>query len=128
PRGGRTDCVRNVCCGKYAAERDHGDRKQPEIPRHDKSGELVEAELCPLINAALERHQPVQINNDRSLRNVKKQNRKQPKEQMRLSEFGSGADPGGADDEKNLRQDEIVQAERLFERNAVFLNVALGAI
>ena len=81
-----------------------------------------------MINAAFERHHPIQINHDRSLRNVEKQNRQQPKEQMRMAELRGSADPARADDEENLRQHEIAQAERLFERNAVFLDVALRPI
>ena len=62
----------------------------------------------------------IQINHDRCLRNVEKQNREQPKEEMRVSELRCRADPAGADDKKNLGQDEESRkAERLLESDAL---------
>ena len=43
---------------------------------------------------------------------------------MRLSELRRGADPARADDEENLRQNEIAKAERLFKRGAMLFDVA----
>src|SRR5439155_9741105 len=98
------------------------------IPGDDESGKLVEAELCPLINTTFERHEPIQINHDGSLRNVEEQNRKQPKEEMRRSQLGSGADPGRADYKENLGEREIAQSERFFECNAVLFDIAFSAV
>ena len=114
PGGAVADRVGDVRGDEHSAERDDGDRQQPEIPGHDESGELVEAELGPLIDAAFERHAAAQINDDGRLRNVEKQNREQPKEKMRLSELRRGADPARADNKENLRQNEIAETERLF--------------
>ena len=47
---------------------------------------------------------------------------------MRLAELRSGADPARADNEKNLRQNEIPQRQRLFESCALFFNIAFCAI
>ena len=47
---------------------------------------------------------------------------------MRLAEFRSGADPARADHEKNLRQNEIAQTQRLFESDALLFNVAFCAV
>ena len=47
---------------------------------------------------------------------------------MRLAELCCSADPARADDEKNLREDQITQTERFFERNALFFDVAFRAI
>src|SRR5207249_2956764 len=128
PRSARTDRVRDVRGDEHSAECDDRYRKQPEIPGHNKSGELVEAELGPLINAAFKRHPIAQINHDRGLRNVKKQNGEEPKEKVRLSELRRGADPARPDHKKNLRQNEIEKAERFLERFAMFFDAALSAI
>ena len=128
PSGAVADRVRDVGGHEHSAERNDHDRQQPQIPRNHEAGEVVKAELGLLINAAFERHPIAQINHHRGLRNVKKQNGEEPKEKVRLSELGSGADPARADDEKNLRQDQIAQAERLFERFAMFFDAALSAI
>ena len=47
---------------------------------------------------------------------------------MRLAEFCCGADPARANDEQNLRQNEIAQSQRLFEGDALLFNVAFCAI
>lgn len=47
---------------------------------------------------------------------------------MRLAELCRSADPARADDEKNLRENEITQTQRFFERNALLFNVAFRAI
>src|SRR5438034_4919016 len=47
---------------------------------------------------------------------------------MRLPELRSGTDPARADDEKNLRQNEIAQSERLFEGSALLFYVVFCAI
>jgi hypothetical protein len=63
----------------------------------------------------------LKINHYRGLRNVEKQNREEPKEKMRLSELRRGADPTRADNEENLRQNEIEKAERFLRSAAVFV-------
>ena len=79
-----------------------------------ESGKVVETEFRPLVKTALERHEAIQINDDRGLRNVKEQNREQPEKEMRRSQLGRCADPARADDKDNLGQDEVEQAEWLF--------------
>src|SRR5207249_9168572 len=128
PRGARTDSVRDVRGDEHSAECDDRDRKQPEIPGNDKSGELVEAKLRPLINAAFERHAIAQINHNRGLRNVEKQNREKPKEKMRLSKLRRGTHPTRADNEENLRQNEIEKAERFPERFTARFDLLLSAL
>src|SRR5213076_1077387 len=46
---------------------------------------------------------------------------------MRLAELCGGADPARADHEKNLRENEIAQTQRLFESDALLFNVAFCA-
>ena len=46
-----------------------------------------------MINAAFERHAVAEINDHGCLRNVEKENREQPEEEMRLAKFRGGADP-----------------------------------
>src|SRR5205085_10578463 len=85
-------------------------------------------ELRPLVNAAFQRHSIAQINDNRRLRNVEKQNREQPKKEMRLAELGGGADPGRADHEQNLGENEIEKTERLLERFALRFDILLCAL
>jgi hypothetical protein len=45
-----------------------------------------------------------------------------------LSKLGGGADPTRADDKEDLRENQIAQTERLFERSAVSFDLAFRAI
>jgi hypothetical protein len=47
---------------------------------------------------------------------------------MRVSEFRRGADPARADNEENLRQNEIEKAERFLERFAARFDLLLSAL
>ena len=47
---------------------------------------------------------------------------------MRLSELRRGADPTRADNEENLRQNEIEETERFLERFAARFDLLLGAL
>ena len=47
---------------------------------------------------------------------------------MRLPELCGGADPARADHEKNLRENEIAQTQRLFESDALLFNVVFCAV
>ena len=82
PGSAFADGVGDIGCDKHPAKRNDRDGQQPEIPRNDETGELVQAEFGPLVKTALERHEPIQVNDDGCLRNVKKQNGEQPKEEM----------------------------------------------
>src|SRR5207248_1464049 len=123
-----TEHVGNIRGRKDSPFRDDGQREQPNVPSNDESGEFVEAEFRPLINAAFERYPIAQINNDPGLRNVEEQNCEQPEEQVRLSELGGGSDPSRADDEQDLSENEIEKAERFPERLAAPFNVLLRAL
>lgn len=103
PGGAIANRVGDVCGYEHSAQRDHHDGQQPQIPRHHEAGEFIEREFGPLVNTAFERHCAAQVNDDDSLRNVEEHNRQEPEEEVRLAEFGCGADPTRADNEKNLR-------------------------
>src|SRR5437667_427823 len=120
--------VSDGSCAEHSTERYHRDREQQEIPCDHKSGELVEAQFSPLINTAFERYPVAEIHNDHRLGNVKKQDRQQPEEELRLAEFCSGADPTRADHKQNLCQHKVAQSQRLFQRDAVLCNVVFCAI
>src|SRR5438876_11276914 len=75
----RTDGIGKIRRHEHSVQSDHGDGEKPEIPRHHESGKLVETEFCPLVNTAFKRHEAVQINDDRGLRNVKEENGGQTK-------------------------------------------------
>ena len=66
---------------------------QPKVPGDDKAGELVEAELGPLVEAAFERHDAVKINNNGGDRQIEKKDGEEPISGLRWAEFGGGADP-----------------------------------
>jgi len=93
PGAGFADGVGEISRDEHSAQRDDRDGKEPEVPRHHETGELVEPEFGPLINSAFKRHPAIQINHDRRLRNVKEQNGEQPKEEVRLSQFRRRPDP-----------------------------------
>jgi hypothetical protein len=48
------------------------------------------------------------------LRNVEEHDGEQPEKEMGLTELRRGADPAGADDEKDLGEGEIEKTQRLF--------------
>ena len=89
----------------------------------EESAELAEADRRPLIQAALERHQAVEVDDDRRLRQVVQRHRREPEHHVPGAELGRGADPTRADDEHDLREDERRKAELLSEFRRVLLDV-----
>jgi hypothetical protein len=82
--------------------------------RQQEAHGLVETELRPLIQAALERHQAIEVDHHRGGRQVEQHEGEQPEDDVRRSEFAGDADPREADDEEDLREGEIANAELLF--------------
>ncbi len=80
---------------------------------------LVKAELGPLIEAAFERHDAVQINHHRSDGQIEEQNGEQPVSGLRGTELRGGADPGCSDHKDDLGQGQIAQSELLFKLRAL---------
>ena len=78
--------------------------------------------LRPLIQAALERHQPAEVDDDRRLRQIEEQDRSEPEHHLRVPELRRRADPAHADDEHDLLQHEIAQPELFLERRAPLLD------
>ena len=87
------------------------DREQPEVPGDDEADRLVEAELGPLIEAALERHRAVEPHGDDRRRHVEQRDGDQPEDDVRRSLLRGDADPLQADDEEDLREDEIADGQ-----------------
>ena len=96
----------------HDVERRHDhDREHPQVPRDEKSDELAERRLRPLIQPALERHAAVEVDDDGRLREVEREDREQPEHEVRRPELRRGSDPRGTDDEDDLHQDEIAEPE-----------------
>jgi hypothetical protein len=87
---------------------------------------LVETELGPLIQAAFERHQAIQVDHHRGRRQIEQHEGQQPEDDVRRSELSRDADPREPDDEEDLREGEIADAELLLQRRAVRLDARLG--
>jgi hypothetical protein len=90
--------------------------KKPEVPCDKKTHEVVEPQLCPLdIGRLPEASLDSDIMTTYRRRNIEEDDRGQPKHYMRRPCLAAHADPRQADDEKDLGQHEIGQAEFLFE-------------
>jgi hypothetical protein len=103
------------------------DPEQPQVPGNQKAGQLVEPELRPLIQAAFERHRAVQMNDNGSGRNVKERCGADPEHDVRRPLLRGHADPGETDDEQDLGECEIDDAEVAPQLRAACLNVAFFA-
>ena len=88
---------------------------------------MIETELRPLVQAAFERHQPIEVDHHRGGRQVEQDEGQQPEDDVRRSEFAGDTDPRQADDEEDLREGEIANAELFLQRRAVLLDARLGA-
>ena len=78
PGRGGTDGVGKIGRDDEPGAGHDGDAEQPEIPRHDEAGEFVEAKFRPLVEAAFQRHEAIEINHHRRHREVEKENGEQP--------------------------------------------------
>jgi hypothetical protein len=79
-----------------------------------------------LVQAAFERHQAVQVDHDDGRRKVEQPEGQQPEDGVRGPEFPRDADPREPNDEEDLGQGEIANAEFLLERRALRLDACLG--
>ena len=118
PRGARSDRVGNVLLDDQADAGHHRDAKDPKVPGHHERDEIVERDLGPLIDATLERREAIQKDHDRRQRQIEGDDRQHPIRHLMASELRRPANPDCADDKNDLRQDEIEQAEFLFQRRA----------
>jgi hypothetical protein len=91
----------------------------PQVPGDQESGEVVKAEFGPLVEAAFERHEAVEVDDDHRERDVEQDHREQPEGDVRGAEFACDADPGESDDEEDLGEDEVAEAEFFFEFGGV---------
>ena len=123
PRRTRAERVRQVGRDREAQLGREQDHVQPQIPGDHEPDGLVEAEFRPLVQSALEWHQLVEPDDHGRQRQVKQHDREQPQHDVRGSELPRDADPGEADDEQDLGQHEIADAELLLERRAVRLDL-----
>ena len=108
----------------HAECRENENRECPEIPCSDESTEFAEANGRPLIEAALERHQPIEIDHDGSLWQVEHRHRSKPEHHMAVAEHRCGADPCRTNDEHDLREHERRQAELFPKPSGVLLDVS----
>ena len=71
-----------------------------------------------MIEAALERHRAVQVDDDRRRREIEEDDRGEPEDDVRRPLLRRDADPRQADDEEDLREREIDEAEILPQQGA----------
>ena len=76
--------------------------------------------LGPLVEAAFERHQAIQVDHDGRQRQVEGEHRRQPEDYVGAAEFRRDAHPARTDDAEDLRQDEVAQSEFLAESGFFF--------
>ncbi|OLD16706.1 MAG: hypothetical protein AUJ01_10115 [Acidobacteria bacterium 13_1_40CM_3_65_5] len=109
--GALSDDVRDVLRRLQTRLRRVEDGEQPQVPRDEKSRQLVEPELGPLIQPAFERHQPIEVDDDDGRRHVEEHHREEPEHDVRGTELRGHADPRQPNDEKDLREREIGEPE-----------------
>ena len=86
------------------------------------------AELGPLIEAALERHRAIEVDDDSRRRQVEEHDGDEPEDDVRRALLRRDADPRQADDEQDLREGQIREPEVLAEPGAVRIDAtALAA-
>src|SRR5207237_10690400 len=85
----------------------------------------VDAKLRPLVQTTCDWHQAMEVDNDCSRRQIKQHEGEQPENDVRRPELPRHTDPREADDEEDLRESEIADAELLLQRRAVCLDVRL---
>src|SRR6185312_6597889 len=102
-------------------------RVHPQIPRGEKSPELTEADFGPLVESAFERQPAAEIDHYRGLRQIEQQNGEKPEGALRFPQPRRDADPRGADDVEQLRENEIAERERTAERRALLLDLGEGS-
>ena len=118
PVATRPDHVREVLRRLNPGFRRVEDREQPQVPCHEETSQLVESELRPLIQAALERHQTIEVDHDDSGGQIEERHRDDPEDDVRGAQLRGDAHPGQADDEEDLREGEIGETELAHERGA----------
>ena len=93
PRCGRPKDVGHISRHYEDDGARHDYRIHPEIPRREKACHFAEPGFCPLIEAAFQRHHPVQINYDHGERHVKKQHGAEPERHVSAAQLGRDTDP-----------------------------------
>ena len=81
--------------------------EQPQVPGDDEPDELVEAELGPLVEAALERHRSSEPDRDDRGGQVEQEDGNEPEDDVRRPLLRRDADPLQPHDEEDLREDEV---------------------
>jgi hypothetical protein len=89
---------------------------------------VVEAELHPLVEPALERHRAVEPHRHDRRRHIEQQDRDQPEDDVRRPLLGRDAHPLQADDKEDLGEGEVEDRELLAQLDAARLDgfVACG--
>jgi hypothetical protein len=96
-----------------------------EVPPDHERCKVVESDLGPLIETALERHQAIEKDYGGGKRKVERDDREDPEDVLVVAQPRGPADPERSDDEHNLRQDQVEQSELFFEDSTAFFNITL---
>jgi hypothetical protein len=118
-RGARADQVSELGRNLKQHGRHARERVSPNVPGGHEPHEIAIGFSRPDVQAALERHVPVQVIDRHRHRRIEKGKGEQPDDQLCPADPGSDPDPGAAHDDQHLRKDEIAQAQLLPQGTAV---------
>jgi len=122
PGAARADEIGEIRRDHHAERRENEDRVRPEIPRRDESPEFTEGNRRPLIEPALERHQPVQVDHDGGLRKVEQRDGREPEHDVAGAELGRSADPSRTHHIHDLGENECRQAKLFAKAGTVIFD------
>ena len=82
PVGARADCISDVFLDNQTDARHHQDAEDPKIPGDHERHKIIESDLGPLIQAALERRQAIEINHNCGQRQIEGGDGDQPESHL----------------------------------------------
>jgi hypothetical protein len=80
-----------------------------------------------LIETAFKRHEAVEINYGRRDGQIEEEDGEKPINSLGRAQLGGGADPRCADNENNLGENEVAQAQLFFENGGLRFNALFSA-
>ncbi len=85
----------------------------PEVPGGEEAGHFAEAGFGPLIEAAFERHEAIEMDDDGGQGQVEHEHGREPEDHVGAAQFGGDADPGRADDAEHLGEHQVAESHFL---------------
>ena len=100
--------------------------QQPNVPCRKKSDSIAKPQPGPFVEAAFQRHQAIQVSDDESVRHEEEKNRKQPQNYMSVARFHGRPIELRDDDDEDLGEYQVDDAEFAAERSTVGLDFGFG--